>query len=343
VGIAPIRTNWSGLVAVPGDGRFEWAGFLPIKEKPHSFNPPDGFIATANNDLIPRGYPHMNAVGFVWTDPFRWARISEVLGSGRKLAVPDMMRLQTDYLSIIARQLVPLLRDVSSQPASPDVDRARRALLAWDFVLSKESVPAGIYSAWQRRLIDNVSRVVIPAAARPLFRSLGTARVIEQLVSPSGAFGPNPTAARDTLLMKSLAEAVADLTQRYGADDTKWNYGQPGYHYALISHPLSTAVNEETRRKLNAGPAPRGGDATTVGATGNGGNQTSGASFRMIVDVGDWERAVGTNTPGQSGDPDSPHYRDLFQMWADDRYFPVPYSRPRVEAALEKRWVLSPR
>ena len=343
VGIAPIRTNWSGLVAVPGDGRFEWAGFLPIKEKPHSFNPPDGFIATANNDLIPRGYPHMNAVGFVWTDPFRWARISEMLGSGRKLAVPDMMRLQTDYLSIIARQLVPLLRDVSSQPASPDVDRARRALLAWDFVLSKESVPAGIYSAWQRRLIDNVSRVVIPAAARPLFRSLGTARVIEQLVSPSGAFGPNPTAARDTLLMKSLAEAVADLTQRYGADDTKWNYGQPGYHYALISHPLSTAVNEETRRKLNAGPAPRGGDATTVGATGNGGNQTSGASFRMIVDVGDWERAVGTNTPGQSGDPDSPHYRDLFQMWADDRYFPVPYSRPRVEAALEKRWVLSPR
>jgi len=149
VGIAPIRTNWSGLVAVPGDGRFEWAGFLPIKEKPHSFNPPDGFIATANNDLIPRGYAHMNAVGFVWTDPFRWARISEVLGSGRKLAVPDMMRLQTDYLSIIARQLVFLLRDVSSQPASPDVDRARRALLAWDFVLSKESVPAGVRACWK--------------------------------------------------------------------------------------------------------------------------------------------------------------------------------------------------
>ena len=54
-------------------------------------------------------------------------------------------------------------------------------------------------------------------------------------------------------------------------------------------------MNEETRKKLDAGPAPRGGDATTVGATGNGGNQTSGASFRMIVDVGNWERAVGTN------------------------------------------------
>src|SRR5581483_7184956 len=60
VGIAPIRTNWSGLVPVPGDGRYEWADFLPIKEKPHDFNPQRGFIATANNDLIPRNYPHMD-------------------------------------------------------------------------------------------------------------------------------------------------------------------------------------------------------------------------------------------------------------------------------------------
>jgi penicillin amidase len=342
VGIAPIRTNWSGLVAVPGDGRFEWAGFLPIKEKPHAYNPPDGFIATANNDLIPRGYPHMNAVGFVWTDPFRWARISEVLSSGRKLAVPDMMRLQTDYLSIVARELVPFLRDLPVASPSPEVERARRALLSWDFVLAKESVAAGIYEAWYRRLGENVSTTVIPSAARSFFRTLGASRLIEQLSSPSGAFGPHPAAARDTLLMRSLTQAVADLTQRYGSDDTKWFYGQPAYHYALISHPLSAAVNEETRRKLDAGPAPRGGDGNTVGATGNGGNQTAGASFRMIVDVGDWERAVGTNTPGQSGDPDSPHYRDLFPMWADDRYFPVPYGRARVEAAAEKRWVLAP-
>ena len=112
VGIAPIRKNFSGLVPVPGDGRYEWAGFLPIKEKPHSYNPPEGFIATANNDLIPLDYTHMDAMGFVWADPYRWARISEVLGSGRKFAIADLMRLQTDYLSIPARQLVPLLRDV---------------------------------------------------------------------------------------------------------------------------------------------------------------------------------------------------------------------------------------
>ncbi len=342
VGIAPIRPNWSGLVAVPGDGRFEWAGYLPIKEKPHALNPAAGYIATANNDLIPPGYSHMNAVGYVWTDPFRWARISEVLASGRKFTVEDMEHLQTDYTSLIARQLVPLLRTVAVAAPSSAVDSARRTLLAWDFVLDKNSVAAGIYEAWLRRLGENVSRIVIPAAARPYLRSLGAARLIEAVASPGPALGTNPTAVRDSLLMTSLAEAVADLTQRYGAKDAAWMYGQPSYHYALISHPLSTAVNDTLRQKLDAGPAPRGGDANTVGATGNGGNQTAGASFRIVVDVGDWERTVGANTPGQSGNLDSPHYKDLFALWAADRYFPVPFARQRVEAATEARWVLTP-
>jgi penicillin amidase len=344
VGLAPIRNTSSGLVAVPGDGRYEWAGYLPMKEKPHAFNPPDGFIATANNNLIPPGYPHMNAVGFSWTDPYRWARISEVLSAGRKLSVADMMRLQTDYVSLVARQLVPLLRTVSVPSPSPEVEHARQSLLAWDFDLDKNSVPAGIYEAWYRALAQETTRRVVPENARQYFRTLGTSRVVEQIVAPSGAFskGGVPSRVRDTVLVNALAEAVRDLTTRFGADQSKWQYGQPGYHYARITHPLSPAVDEDLRGKLDVGPAPRGGDATTVGATGNGGNQTSGASFRIIADLGDWERSVGTNTPGQSGDPESPRYRDLFPLWADDRYFPVPYSRARVESAATSRRVLAP-
>jgi penicillin amidase len=340
VGIAPIRTHWSGLVAVPGDGRYEWAGYLPIKEKPHAFNPPDGFIATANNDLIPPGYPHMNAVGFTWADPYRWARISEVLGSGRKLSVADMTRLQTDYLSIPARQLVPLLRDLRASDAATET--ARRALLAWDFVLDKSSVAGGIYETWYRHLADNTGRATIPATARSFIRSLPTSRVIDFLVAPPGAFGANPTSARDSILLRSLTETVTELTQRFGGDTAKWVYGQPAHHHVQINHALSAAVNDDLKRQLNVGPAPRGGDGNTVGATGAGGNQTSGASFRIVTDVGDWDLAVGTNTPGQSGDPASPHYRDLFELWANDRYFPVAYSRSSVESVTEHRTLLLP-
>ena len=196
--------------------------------------------------------------------------------------------------------------------------------LSWDFVLV-EGVGRGrhlrgvVSPSRRQRVAPRHSRQcspVVPHTRRGARRR--AARVAERSVRRKSG------RARDTLLMKSLGEAVADLTQRYGADDAKWNYGQPGYHYALISHPLSTAVNEETRRKLNAGPRHAEATRRLSARPATAATRLSGASFRMIVDVGDWERAVGINTPGQSGDPDNPHYRDLFQMWADDRYFPGP-------------------
>ena len=88
---------------------------------------------------------------------------------------------------------------------------------------------------------------------------------------------------------------------------------------------------------------PRGGDASTVTATGNADNQTSGGSFKFIADTEDWDNSIGINTPGQSGDPASPHYRDLFELWAKGRYFPVAYSRGKVESVTESVLRLVPR
>ncbi|HEX8941612.1 MAG TPA: penicillin acylase family protein [Gemmatimonadaceae bacterium] len=340
VGIAPIRTHWSGLVPVPGDGRYEWAGFLPIKEKPHALNPRDGFIATANNDLIPKGYAHMDAVGFEWADPYRVQRITEVLSAGRKLTVPDLARLQTDYLSIPARQLVALLSGVHASTEA--AESARRTLLSWNYVLDTASVAAGIYEAWLRRLNANMRRVVVPAAAQPFIRAISTKRLIDWLIQPAQVFGASGTAARDSLIVKSLDEGVAELTTRFGTNRDAWRWGQAAYHHATILHPLGVAADSATRSRLDVGPAPRGGDANTVGATGGADNQTSGASFRIVVDLSDWEKTLGINTPGQSGDPDNAHYRDLFPLWSTDRFFSVPYSRSRVKAASEASTVLVP-
>lgn len=338
VGIAPIRPRHSGLVPVPGDGRYEWAGYLPILQKPHAYNPPAGFIATANNNLTPESYPYRDAIGWSWADPYRFARIEEVLGSGRRHSLMDMMRLQNDYTSLPARSLVPLLRGLSG--GSEPVERARRALLAWDHVLAPESAPAGLYQAWYRRLAANVGAVVLPGPARAAMRGLSTYRVVQWLTAPSGDFGPDPTAGRDALLLRSLEEAVQELTQRYGADQDGWRWGR--YHYVQLQHPLSAALDSATRARFEVGPWPRGGDSHTPGATGGTENQIAGASFRLIVEAGDWDNAVGTNTPGQSGDPASPHYRDLFELWKDDRYFPVKYSRPAVESVTRTRSLLTP-
>jgi len=123
VGIAPIRRNWSGLVPVPGDGRYEWSGYLPITSLPNISNPSKGFWATANENLVPFDYPHNDAVGANWSDSYRADRINEVLGSGKKHTQVDMMRLQFDYLSIPARNLVPFLKELKSMDVKADVAR----------------------------------------------------------------------------------------------------------------------------------------------------------------------------------------------------------------------------
>ena len=342
VGIAPIRRNWSGLVPVPGDGRYEWDGYLPIRAKPSVYNPDEGFFATANNHLTPDDYPHMDAIGFEWSDPYRWARAVEVLGSGRLHSMTDMMALQTDYHSIPARTIVPMLRHVGPA-ADRDTERARELLLAWDFVLDAGSVAAGIHTAFESRVRGNVRDLFVPAAARGLLRGMAMVKVIGHLTAPGGEFGDDPIAGRDGVLLRSLEEAVAGLREKLGGDMDRWRYGQPGYKHATVFHPLSRAVSADIAARLTVGPHARGGNSHTLNNTGGGDNQTSGASFRIIVDTGDWDRTVGSNTPGQSGDPDSPFYDNLFELWANDRFFPVFYSRERVESVAAERWVLTPR
>jgi penicillin G amidase len=340
VGVAPLRTGWSGLVPVPGDGRFEWEGYLPIPELPNEVNPERGFRATANENQVDASYAHRRAIGWTWADPFRGDRIDEVLGSGRRHTLADMMRLQHDELSIPARTLVPLL--VSLEIHDQRTRDARDRLTGWDHVLDASSVAAGIYVAWERRLTRATWETIAPEPVRRVLGPAPLSRTIDWLLTPDGRFGPDPLAGRDSLLVRALRGALEDLTRDLGDGPDHWRYGQAGYKHALIRHPLSGAVPDSLRSRLEVGPVPRGGYGNTVNATGNGDNQTAGASFRIIADVADWDRTVATNNPGQGGDPDSRHYRDLFAIWAANRYFPLLYSRDRVEGVTGSITVLRP-
>ena len=161
----------------------------------------------------------------------------------------------------------------------------------------------------------------VPEPVRDLL-GVNVKRVMDWLAAPDGRFGADPLTGRDDLLVRSLSAAVRDLDVRLGPDMTHWQYGQEGYKHALIRHPLSAAVDAGTRARLDVGPVPRGGYGRTLNNTGGGDNQTSGASFRIIVDTEDWDNSVGTNSPGQSGNPDDPHYRDLFEAVGARKVFP---------------------
>jgi penicillin G amidase len=338
VGIAPRRPNWSGLLPVPGDGRYEWNGFLPIQELPHVENPEKGFFNTSNNYLIPPGWPHKDALHYTWADPYRADSVEQFLRSGRMFTVSDMMQLQNSVFSIPARELVPLLRDTASPHQV--TEEARLRLLHWDFNLDKDSVAAGIYELWQHQVQENVRAAVLPADAGIFTAVPPLSRSIQLVEAPDGRFGADPLAGRDALLLKSLDEAVTDLTKRLGADMEQWKLG--AYHHALIHHPMTDALNAEERARFDVGDLPRSGDAYTVDATGGTENQWFGGSFKIIVDTEDWDNSVGLNNPGQSGDVRNPHYRDLYPLWARGRYFPIFYSRRKVDSVVEKRFDLQP-
>ena len=338
VGITPLRPDWDGLLPVPGDGRCEWDGYLPIPALPHVFNPPEGYFSTANQDNTPPGYPY--AVGFQWAAPFRQARIQEVLGSGRKFTRTDMMQLQHDVVSLPARALVPLLRGLRGRDAA--AQKALDALGAWDFRMAPDSTAAAVYQSWQRRLSAHVRVISLSGQDQGSSPRPPLTKMIAWLVSPDGRFGEDPLKGRDALLLRALEEAVRDLGTRLGPDMEGWHYGQERFHHIRIRHLLSDAVRPELRARLDIGPRPRGGNGDTVNQTSGGFNQTSGASFRIIVDLSDWDLSLGTNSPGQSGDPGSPHYRDLFEIWSQGKYFPVFFTRRKIETVAEAITILGP-
>jgi penicillin amidase len=333
VGIVPVRRNFSGMVPVPGDGSYEWDGYLPIIAKPKLYNPKDGIFVTANENVVPNDYEHWNTIGFDWSDPYRGDRVKEFLRSGRIFSAQDMAELQTDYLSIPARTLVGLLKG-AGKSEQEKVEQAKAYLLDWDYRMEPNSIAAGIYQAWENRLRATMEYQLMPPAVSE-YMSLQMKQVVDMLIFPDNTFGKKAVQGRNEFLLACLAAAVEDLEEKLGEDMRQWQYGQEDYKHVLIRHPMSSALNAEWRSKFNVGPYPRGGNSYTANVTGSGDNQTHGGTFRVIVDTGNWDHSLATNSPGQSGNVNHKHYRNLFSIWANDQFFPLFYSRKKIESVTD--------
>jgi penicillin amidase len=178
--------------------------------------------------------------------------------------------------------------------------------------------------------------VLQPAAAAAI-ATTDTDVMLEALEHPAGRFGAGAVAKRDRLLLDTLAAAWRDMERLQGPDSARWQWG--ALHVNLSVHPFSAAVDAAQRARIDVGPLPRGGSEFTPNqsvARADDFRETSGPSVRLLVDVGNWDGSRAVNHPGQSGDPDSPHYRDLAPLWRSGAYFPLAYTRPAVERVTER-------
>jgi penicillin amidase len=344
-GRTPVRRNWDGLMPVPGDGRYEWNGFLGKDILPSIRNPAEGFFATANEYNLPKGYPAEDRrIAFEWTDPSRATRIKEVLAADPKVSLADSMALQTDSTSPQARRLIKLVRDVPGGTININVDHAIKLLTSWDGNETVDSPAAAIYEVWATKHLGKavVARVT-PEKARTLVDDGHLEAILTFLENPDTRLGANPIQARNTIILESLKAATDELAERLGGEAPSWTWGR--LHQAKWEPAIADLADPQLKAQMSVGPLQTPGSASTPRAQSyraSDFNVSSGASIRLVMDVGAWDNSVAINTPGQSGDPYSAHYRDLFPKWAEGSYVPLAFSREAVDRVAETVIRLTP-
>jgi penicillin amidase len=346
-GLAPIRPNWDGLLPVPGDGRFEWAGRWQAGQLPRVYNPASGYITTSNEMNLPADYPYQERkLGFEWSNVSRHQRIDEVMSRTSKLSIEDSMHLQNDEVSIPARRLIALLKPLSSD--DPKTTAALGILTQWNSSVDAGVPASALHEVWfSRHLGRDYERAILSHGAAEAIAETTSgpdpAAMLDTLEHPETRFGANAAEKRDQLLLTSLRSAYEEMERLQGPDPKQWNWAK--LQYNLSEHPFAAIVDDATRARIDVGPIDKNGSPFVPNASGYRGRdfrQTSGPSVRVVVDVGNWDNSRAVNHPGQSGDPDSPHYRDLAQMWRNGQYFPLLFSRTAVENATEKKINLIP-
>ncbi len=335
----PIRRGGAHTAPVPGwTDSHEWDGYVPFEELPWCVNPDRGFVATANNRTHDDDYPHR--IGDDFHTPYRARRIVELLEATERHDVASFARIQADTVSLPAIATLPLL--VGLDPAG-DGERAALELLAgWDGDMAAGSAGAAVFNVWCQHL---ARRILIPVLGEDVFRAYHAWREMFQcevlpglLREPTAAWfadgdGGSPAGARDRLLHDALADALAELTERLGADPAGWSWG--ALHRVRLVHPLGALPGLEPL--FSAVDAPFGGDEQTVaqgGFDGRDGYPTAVIpSWRAVYDLADLDRSMGVLPAGNSGNPASPHWNDQAALWLAGELHPLPFTRPAVEAA----------
>ena len=348
-----IAIRSSGAYPIrPGDGRgdvirdgskssSDWTGFLPVERYPFGLNPPQGFLASANQQPVdPRQNPAY--MGSSWYSPWRAMRINTLLRSDSSVTPDDMRLFQTDPGSARADQFVPLFLSAASHrdsigKSSAKLRDAARLLSEWDRRYTTGNRRAVIFEAAMRELAlrtwdeltDSAGTTVSDAAAR----TPETQILLELARSPSNIWWDNRKTPerddRDAILAASLEAGYDTVVARNGKPDSSawlWSARRKAY----IRHLLRIPALAAPRVSLQGGPG------TLNPSSGEG---TQGSSWRMVVELGPEMRAWTIYPGGQSGAPASARYKDRLSRWAQGQLEPVLF--PRRPEDLDRKRIIS--
>ncbi|MDO5627014.1 MAG: penicillin acylase family protein [Mobilicoccus sp.] len=332
-GRLPLR-HWEGDLPVPADGSHDWSGFRSDAQLPQVMDPPTGQIVTANHapepltgDLPPVAGPR------VWADPYRAQRILDLLGDRDDLDVAAMRAIQTDVHSGVFDDLRDVL--LGTDPLDRRGVEALDRLRDWDGQVTTDSVEATIFEAW---LLELRALSTDELGERAYTRPRAVRAQMEQ-----GVFCPDATTGETTCeqaLARTLSRALDLLTDRFGADMSRWTWGRAHdgvhRHGAFADVPLLGRV-------FNHRTPTAGGTDTLAPARPEPDvlEQRNGAGYRQIVDLADPDASRFVGSLGQGGSPWHPHATDFMPLWRDG--LDIPMSTRDEDWGTTTRLTLSPR
>jgi penicillin amidase len=346
----PIRASQNPTLPMPGwTGYYDWTGFVPFEKLPEVYNPPEEFIATANNKTTDASFPYH--ISNLWEPPSRIERIREFLSTRNKLTVNDFKQMQLDYYSHFAKQMIPFIIHAfdSVRVTDTDLQMALKYFRNWNFQETKSDVTTTLFNVFFTHVMENIfeNKMGGELYRSYIFLANIPLRVVPALFeTPSSLWFDDPSTpnieTRDDVIRKSLADAMNDLQPKLGDEMKTWQWGR--LHTLTFEHPFGSRPPLGTI--FNIGPFEVGGSGTTLN---NGEYHLAdpyrmhlGPSMRQITDFSDINGALSVIPTGQSGQPLSAHYSDQTPLWLNGEYHTMPLDDAAIQSIAKHRLRLIP-
>ncbi len=335
-GNIPIRAGGDGKAPADGaSGQFDWVGAIPFDKLPFAYNPPEGYIVTANNAVIDaQAYPFF--LGADWDYGYRAKRIEQMILEKDRLSVDDMRQMHMDSHSIFAGEIMPYITAI--QPSDPREAGAIERMTNWDGNCDANSNGCAIFEAYWRALShaaldDEVGDSLAADANGSGTHSQITLRAL--LADPGSKWWDNINTpekeTRDAIMLQALKQTITTLQTRMGSDMDAWQWGKI-HTVTFENQTLGRSGTQPIEDLFNRGPYAVGGGMGLVNAVGVGRDFSagSGPSWRAVYDVNDWSNSLGIHTTGQSGHALHPNYDNMIPLWLKGDNAPLLWTRDEV-------------
>ena len=329
-GRVPIRGRIHSGLRDANNPADRWKGYIPFDHLPNAFDPPRGYVASANQRIVPPDYPQ--PLYGAYSQGHRGIRIDQAFGDGKKVEKKAAIALQNDVKNVRAERMCPHI--VRQLQGSPDADaKALAAMLkGWDGEYTLDSAAPTAFETfmnlWQRRVLA----VHLPERLLDLAQQQ-TGLAMDLLAGEHADYFKGGIAAKVEEIAK---RTMAHLREELGKDEAAWKWGK--IHLAHWKHPVGNAG-------WDIGPEAIDGGSHTVRNTG--GEQpphsaASGAEYRIVMDFATPDSFLAVQNIGNSGVPGTPHYKDQFGPFIRGEYHTVNLKRAGVEADCESRTTIKP-